>query len=59
MKTITAAEAADILGVTRQRVYALLTAGKIGDKIKGISYAKTIKYKASRKAGRPEGSYKI
>lgn len=58
-KIITAREAAEILGVSRARVYALLTAGRIGDKVNGISYEKTIKQRDSRKQGRPEGSYKV
>jgi len=58
MKTLTARETAEILGVSLQRVYKLLGQGRIGTRKTGIQLEKVFEYKITRKNGRPQGSYK-
>jgi hypothetical protein len=56
---ITAVEAADILGVSRQRVSQLLKQGIIGSPETGIELDMVTRYKYGRnKPGRPVGTYK-
>ena len=56
---ITAVEAADILGVSRQCISQLLKAGLIGTPENGIELDLVIRYKYERnKPGRPVGTYK-
>jgi len=58
-KLLTAAEAAQILEVSKSRVYSLVKSGRLEVKDGYITHDSVIKQKENRRIGRPIGSSRL